>query len=620
MWNTEQMKYLSSLFLTIVVGLGIFASTTHASTTVKAGATCAKLNQSVVVGGYKYTCSKSGSKLLWKKGAHVPIATTTTTSATTTTTTTSTTTTTIPGPFAGTMPAPSHVINLATPLPASKTKFGVLSFEIPVSVIKPDNTSNFKAWIYDPANKQKALGSGGIRIQKNGGDWYYLAARSMDGSFDTHLDPGTYVIEPQGTSDAYFSIDYQATVASDSSVSINGVLPNSKGYFTLTAALKNSRTTEIAAFKPTSACQLLDQSGSPNLSNGFPRATGRLPNQGTVRALIIPVDFTDLPGSGDPRTNYLELANGTADFYYKESSHRVRFEFSTLSTYVHLNVPVGTYKLGSSDIQNGQLNQRVFLMDALTAAGSKVDLSQFDIAYVLPPSTVTSSQIAVGTAFPGYAPALEFTTSYGQILNAVTGAAPLTYLQPSDLWRWMAHETGHTFGLFDWYITPQYASSGNHGYGPFDIMSSIDSTVEAIEMNSWNRYLLGWLTDKQIQCQEKSNLTSSPLNFSIESIGVDSQNAKAVMVKLDSSNILVLEARSTAGLDVMSSNDAGVLVYKVDVSVPTLQGMGQTYPRPGARSDNEAPLHVGDSITVQGVKITVTAKQGDNYSVSLSAG
>ena len=41
---------------------------------VKAGATCSKLNSTEIVSGYKYTCVKSGKKLIWKKGAKVILA------------------------------------------------------------------------------------------------------------------------------------------------------------------------------------------------------------------------------------------------------------------------------------------------------------------------------------------------------------------------------------------------------------------------------------------------------------------------------------------------------------------------------------------------------------------
>ena len=41
---------------------------------VKAGATCSKHNSTEIVSGYKYTCVKSGKKLIWKKGAKVILA------------------------------------------------------------------------------------------------------------------------------------------------------------------------------------------------------------------------------------------------------------------------------------------------------------------------------------------------------------------------------------------------------------------------------------------------------------------------------------------------------------------------------------------------------------------
>jgi M6 family metalloprotease-like protein len=42
-----------------------------ATAAVKAGATCAKLKSTTTVSGYKYTCIKSGKKLVWSKGTKV---------------------------------------------------------------------------------------------------------------------------------------------------------------------------------------------------------------------------------------------------------------------------------------------------------------------------------------------------------------------------------------------------------------------------------------------------------------------------------------------------------------------------------------------------------------------
>lgn len=48
---------------------------TNAIASVKAGSVCAKLNATTSVSGYKYTCIKSGKKLVWSKGVRVVVAT-----------------------------------------------------------------------------------------------------------------------------------------------------------------------------------------------------------------------------------------------------------------------------------------------------------------------------------------------------------------------------------------------------------------------------------------------------------------------------------------------------------------------------------------------------------------
>lgn len=52
---------------------------------VKAGSACTKLNSTSTSGGYKYTCIKSGKKLVWSKGVKVPTPTPTPTPTSTST-------------------------------------------------------------------------------------------------------------------------------------------------------------------------------------------------------------------------------------------------------------------------------------------------------------------------------------------------------------------------------------------------------------------------------------------------------------------------------------------------------------------------------------------------------
>ena len=63
--------------------------------------------------------------------------------------------------------------------------------------------------------------------------------------------------------------------------------PNSEGYFTVTV----DKLATTPTFSQRTSCQLLDQTNNRSLQVGFPKATGRLPSNGVIRALIIPVDF-----------------------------------------------------------------------------------------------------------------------------------------------------------------------------------------------------------------------------------------------------------------------------------------------------------------------------------------
>ena len=55
----------------------VIAPTTHTFAAVKAGGACSKLNTTSIVGSKKFTCIKSGKKLIWNKGVAVASKSTT---------------------------------------------------------------------------------------------------------------------------------------------------------------------------------------------------------------------------------------------------------------------------------------------------------------------------------------------------------------------------------------------------------------------------------------------------------------------------------------------------------------------------------------------------------------
>jgi hypothetical protein len=87
------------------------------------------------------------------------------------------------------------------------------------------------------------------------------------------------------------------------------------------------------------------------------------------------------------------------------------------------------------------------------------------------------------------------------------------------------------------------------------------------------------------------------------------------MIPISASMILVIESRKRKSLD--RPLRSGVLVYTVDMKIGQLGGGYVIKPRPGARDKltfRDAALRAGDSITVDGVTITVVSI-GENSDV-----
>jgi hypothetical protein len=328
----------SSLILVIAVAIGspILPSSSAASIE---GKVCIKAGTKKIEKKTTYICSKSGKKFIWKKqqAAVAPKVDPTPTPKPTTP--------------SETKPAPAEfAISIYSGGPGSATSAIASSLEIPSSVAVATTSDNLKLWIYDPENTSKSLGAPGIFLKKTGGSWTFIGAKSTNGIFTTTLVEGAYVfdvVEPNGNSTKYSRATYSINVSASGAVTMAGLSANSQGYFSVTTILNARRASEISNFKATSICQLTDATKSPNMSNAFPRATGRLSNKGVIRALIVPADFTDLRGVGNPADIYKDMAQGTHEFFYKQSQETLKFEFTTLKEFVHLDVAVGTFNLGS---------------------------------------------------------------------------------------------------------------------------------------------------------------------------------------------------------------------------------------------------------------------------------
>ena len=611
-------KRLSILLTALIVGVLVApASTAAAPVTGKA---CSKLGQTQLYKFKNYTCIKSGKKLVWSKPVAIsPVAPKPTATATATPTPTPSATPTptpsatpTPTPSAtstsnGVVPPPSKGINIYTGGAGGTPSNAEVSFELPVSVQAAPAGTNVKLWVYNPNDKKTKAGSPGVFMQISGGEWKFYSGNA-DGSFYANLVSGSYlfdIVEPNPTQ--YVRKRYSASVNSSGVLSISGMRPNSAGFFTVTVDLPQSASTN--KFVPTTQCQLLDQTNNLQMQVGFPKAPGRLPSFGTIKALIVPVDFADVVGQRPPAEEFTPMTDGMNEFYYKMSGNKVKFDYQVLKNWVRMPVSSTFHKLGVW----GQGDAWAYWKLAVETADPLVDYSQFDVVYVLSPREIPWSSIAYGPAGPLNSSGIP--TDDGPITNiTLSGADAWQNLAQGSAWRWISHETGHLFGLHDLYVNP-----GAAVYGTWDLMSN-NWSVGAIEINSWNRYLLGWISDSQINCLNSADINSTGVTQLINPIERINDLNKAVVVRLSSSKILVIESRRSEGLDVLTPAQEGSLVYTVDMTIQSIKGGWQVQRRPGSTNPEftDAALHLGDVITVEGLRIEVVGHDTNGDTVKIS--
>ena len=631
----------SAVVLTLAVS--IIPNSAFSAQKIALGGVCKIKNQKVTYLNLKLTCQKKGKKLLWLPnlatmgGATKPNPTPTMADGGIATPEPNGTSTLPPAAPAVTTPtiAMTAMNSVSKSEPKAYPKSVVAtdkSLSAPKVVI-PSNLSpapagtNVKLWIADPRNVKAPMADSGI-FYTTGQTWIQAGSKA-DGSVNLTLGAGHYLIDTlagAGLSNIMNRRRYIMDIASSGAVTIEGLTANASGIFGLTtdlismdssadpgqlAALIKLANEPASTFKPTSQCQLIDavtanRSLATDISTGFPKVRVRLPSYGHIKALIVPVDFTDLTGKDNTVSYYTRIANEVRDFYYTQSYGRVTFDFTIVPNWVHL--PFATTKYGPSGDVGTYASSIIRLTDP------EIEYGKYDAVYFLVPKEMPMSTMSAGPAIT-----YPISTSSGVFNNGATGAADMYYKESNGNiganWKWMAHETGHAFGLIDEDLRHQTITLGD-----WDIMASAWSS-NAIELGAWDRYLLGWLTDAQVGCVKKDDLVSAGTTFSINTLVNQNDKQKSVMVPLSATKILVMESRRNAGLDVIPANQEGLIVYTVDVSVAQLGGGYVIQPRKGVTAESsyqDAALRVGDSITVEGVKITVLSANKDGDTVSLS--
>jgi M6 family metalloprotease-like protein len=347
----------------------------------------------------------------------------------------------------------------------------------------------------------------------------------------------------------------------------------------------------ILAAIPTASveeCKLPPRSFT-NVGLGLPNPAFKMPSVGDVKTIILFADFSDVPATQQPEDLLAIISPGAEDFYSEMSYGKLNWTLEPYPVWLRLSNPSSYYGAGIRSYE-GHLE---FIQEAVTLADANVDFSSADSVVVLVPPQATA--IPYGPAL-GAAPGAGYVADGKTFANGVTSGADL----PAWGAFWLNHETGHMMGLPDLYAY-QYDVNNypdQHRFvGDFSLMGYIDGSAPGYF--AFERWQLRWLEDSQIVCQTTADQTTTLTPIETEG------GVKAVIIPLSENKAVVVESRRPLGVDA-GLVEPGVLVYIADTSIYSGEGTIKVLPASdGDPYRVQSPLGLGESLTVEGVTVTV---------------
>lgn len=380
---------------------------------------------------------------------------------------------------------------------------------------------------------------------------------------------------------------------------------------TITSTIGTSTLLDSTGYLNVANCKLANGSDNIYVNESFEQNPFRLRTNKPIRALIFPIDFPDLIGNSDPQKDFAYVANGVSDYYKQMSDGKTTFNWTIYPRFVRYGSNVADINLGGRTATGFQN----FYAEATKLAKQTIDLSAFDLIIYAPPLTTTRDQIAIGPAF--------VSNSSDQINATMLDGQSYEMKSPLST----VHEIGHLMGLADLYnfdaaneaaANPGAQSANDLQFkymGIFDLMNWAQGA--GVELTTWNRWLLGLITDDQIRCLPPSDTTTllSPVEVS--------GGIKGAVIPLSKTEAIVIESRRALRYDSnIGSASEGVLIYTVDTSISNGFGPMRVVGRPGSTDIwfRDAPLKLNESRTVDGYTIEVVKSDefGDVVKVSKS--
>ncbi len=436
------------------IGLALTVSTVLVSTTlmvaplnaaIKPGTKCTKAGATVLTEGKKFTCVKSGNRLVWNKGVIVKAAQKPVASP-------------VQSPVP--MPTPS-----ATAVPQESPS------PEPTQEPEPQPTQTQAAW-KDPREGTPCDTEGAIIPNQIWELRCLMPSKVVPGStdnqlvwFQNNLNKALPVI-PKGPAPSKPVVYKDPTVAS---VNIN-------------------------------QCKINEASSVRTvLASGFPVIAPPTARTGTVKWALIPIDFADIPGDSNFRSRMDGQMKLLSDYISVVSEGKLKVEWVVHPNWVRMPGNSSQYNVPYSDDPDRSPEIARFYRDLMKESDKYFDFTNIQVVNFIAPIGQTFLREGM-QGFPWTRNVQNVRTNEG-VVPAFSFAGGFFDASGRTYWSYWAHEYGHTVGLGH-----VGSSREANPYSGYDLMAIQDGPSR--ELSGWLRFIIGWLPDEKVHCSDLATLQS----------------------------------------------------------------------------------------------------------------
>lgn len=359
--------------------------------------------------------------------------------------------------------------------------------------------------------------------------------------------------------------------------------------------------TALALAKPLDTCKLQETANQTGAgAKGFPgRRT--VSSLGKVKVAILPVDFANAVGQGNPESLYRDDVSKIEQwgqfFSRGKMSYEVEFKASSW-----IRAPKGAEWYTCLECQKGAKEQKQSQQEALQQlvdiADASYDFTSTNLLYFVFPFAAEKN---FGTALYSHRSTLQTkegpitVAAYGEMGGGVGAVADRT-----TIWDHAIHEFLHFQGFI--------------GHGPENGSEYYISTNQwgaSKAVTSWEAFLNGWFGVDEVLCLDKSDIKES-VTLTLDSIDVFGPRVESLMIRISSDQLLIVELRNNGPFTKMCSTcnrqtSVGFTAYRVNVNGAHYRNDADP---DGASKNFWSYVKQGnqvvfdDSIKFEGVKIT----------------